>query len=154
MVDNHINPIALRKAETVCNFGLSECNRVKAENQNGNFSFITFITYDILKLRISPLCPLYQCANFHFIPLSICRNILQTIVMDGWPAGWTDKVATICSLFWKHNIVFIWLLDRFFPSIEWQQITKSVLRNFATIQVLPFLNNPKDLDPSYLIRWI
>ena len=28
-------------------------------------------------------------------------------------------------------------------------ITKSVLWNFATIQILPFLNNPKDLDPSY-----
>ena len=28
-------------------------------------------------------------------------------------------------------------------------ITKSVLRNFALIPVLPFLNNPKDLDPAY-----
>ena len=27
-------------------------------------------------------------------------------------------------------------------------ITKSVLRNFVIIQILPFLNNPKDLDPS------
>ena len=26
---------------------------------------------------------------------------------------------------------------------------KSVLRNFAVIRVLPFLNNPKDLDLSY-----
>ena len=26
---SHINPIALRKAKIVCNFGLSECNRVK-----------------------------------------------------------------------------------------------------------------------------
>ena len=26
---------------------------------------------------------------------------------------------------------------------------KSVLCNFAVIQVLPFLNNAKDLDPSY-----
>ena len=25
----YINPIALRKAKIVCNFGLSECNRVK-----------------------------------------------------------------------------------------------------------------------------
>ena len=24
----HINPIALRKAKTVCNFGISECDRV------------------------------------------------------------------------------------------------------------------------------
>ena len=28
-------------------------------------------------------------------------------------------------------------------------MTKSVLRNFAIIQVLPFLNNSKDLDLSY-----
>ena len=26
----HCNPIALRKAKIVCNFGLSECNRVKS----------------------------------------------------------------------------------------------------------------------------
>ena len=25
----YVNPIALRKAKIVCNFGLSECNRVK-----------------------------------------------------------------------------------------------------------------------------
>ena len=36
-----------------------------------------------------------------------------------------------------------------FPSLEWVQIIKSVLCNFAVIRVLPFLNNPKDLDPSY-----
>ena len=29
------------------------------------------------------------------------------------------------------------------------KIIKSVLFNFAVIQVLPFLNNPKHLDPSY-----
>ena len=27
-----INPIALRKAKIVCNFGLSECNRIKHES--------------------------------------------------------------------------------------------------------------------------
>ena len=37
----------------------------------------------------------------------------------------------------------------FFPSLEWLQITKSVLWNFAIIRVLPFQNNAKDLDPSY-----
>ena len=26
-----LNPIALRKAKIVCNFGISECNRVKAQ---------------------------------------------------------------------------------------------------------------------------
>ena len=28
-------------------------------------------------------------------------------------------------------------------------VIKSVLCDFAIIRVLPFLNNPKDLDPSY-----
>ena len=28
-------------------------------------------------------------------------------------------------------------------------INKLVIRNFAVIGILPFLNNPKDLDPSY-----
>ena len=45
--------------------------------------------------------------------------------------------------------LFFWLSDRVFPSLEWQQITKSALWNFAIIWVLPFLNNPKDLDLSY-----
>ena len=36
-----------------------------------------------------------------------------------------------------------------FPSLEKGQIIKSVLCNFAVIRVLPFLDNPKDLDPSY-----
>ena len=35
-----------------------------------------------------------------------------------------------------------------FVPLEWLQITKSVLWNFAIIPILPFLNNPKDLDPS------
>ena len=37
-----------------------------------------------------------------------------------------------------------------FPSLEWLQITKSVLGNFAIIRVLSFRNNPKNLDPSYI----
>ena len=38
-----------------------------------------------------------------------------------------------------------------FSPLEWLKITKSVLRNFAIIhvQVLPFLNNPKNLNQSY-----
>ena len=36
-----------------------------------------------------------------------------------------------------------------FVPLEQLQITKSVLWNFAVIPVLPFLNNPKDLDLSY-----
>ena len=40
-------------------------------------------------------------------------------------------------------------IRRAFLSLEWVQITKSVQWNFAIIRVLPFLNNLKDLDPSY-----
>ena len=40
-------------------------------------------------------------------------------------------------------------IRRGFPSLEWVQIIESVLCNFAVIRVLPFLNKPKDLDPSY-----
>ena len=47
------------------------------------------------------------------------------------------------------NTVFIQLSDRVFPSLEWLPIPKSVLSNFAIIQILPCLNNPKDL-PIYL----
>ena len=32
LTDDFINPIALRKAKIVYNFGLSECNRVKLDN--------------------------------------------------------------------------------------------------------------------------
>ena len=37
----------------------------------------------------------------------------------------------------------------FFVPLEWLQIATSVPWNFAIIPILPFLNNPKDLDPSY-----
>ena len=46
---------------------------------------------------------------------------------------------------------------RIYLAIRWgfplSRITtnKSVLQNFALIQVLSILNNPKDLDPSYKI---
>ena len=36
----HFNPIALRKAKTVCNFGLSECNRVKIKLEHLTKGFI------------------------------------------------------------------------------------------------------------------
>ena len=45
--------------------------------------------------------------------------------------------------------VFIQLLDGVCPSLEWIQITESDLWNFAIIQVLPFRNKPKDLNPAY-----
>ena len=44
---------------------------------------------------------------------------------------------------------FHYYIRQVFSSLEWVQITKSVLWNFAIIWILPFLNNPKDLDPSY-----
>ena len=39
-------------------------------------------------------------------------------------------------------------IRRGFPCPDWLQITKSVLWNVAEIRLLPFPNNPKDLDPS------
>ena len=36
-----------------------------------------------------------------------------------------------------------------FPLFRMTPNTKSVIRNFAVIQILPFLNNPKNLDLSY-----
>ena len=53
------------------------------------------------------------------------------------------------SNFATMDIVFIWLYDRVSLSPEWLQITESVLWFLAITGVLPFLNNPKDLDPSY-----
>ena len=38
-------------------------------------------------------------------------------------------------------------------SLQWPQITKSVLWNFAIIRVWPSLNNPKYLDPSNVHFW-
>ena len=35
------------------------------------------------------------------------------------------------------------------PSLEWPQISKSVLLNPAVLRVIPFKNNPKDLGLSY-----
>ena len=43
------------------------------------------------------------------------------------------------------STIFIQLQD----CLEWLQIIKFVLWNFALIQVLPFLNNPKDLDLDF-----
>ena len=40
-----INPIALRKAKVVCNFGLSECNRVK---EDCNARIVKYVCYTCL----------------------------------------------------------------------------------------------------------
>ena len=59
-------------------------------------------------------------------------------------------------LFLKTYVMIIYYKYRIYPAIrwgfvplEWLQITKSVLWNFAIIPILSFLNNPKDLDPSF-----
>ena len=49
--------------------------------------------------------------------------------------------------FWWQYRIYPAVRQGFFP-LEWLQITKSVLWNFAIIPILPFLNNPKDLDLS------
>ena len=53
------------------------------------------------------------------------------------------------GLGYSHITVFIQLLDRVFVPLERLQITKSIQRNFAILPILPFLNNAKDLDPSF-----
>ena len=57
-------------------------------------------------------------------------------MISGWISGWC-----MITIFGYRTF--------FFPSLECLQITKSVLIKFAIIPVLPFLNSPKDLDPSY-----
>ena len=42
----YVNPIALRKAKVVCNFGLSECRRVKLMLYKANL-----FTYSLLSLQ-------------------------------------------------------------------------------------------------------
>ena len=48
----------------------------------------------------------------------------------------------------KINIPFLFGYKTGF-SLSRMSTNKSVLCNFAVIRVLPFLNNPKDLNPSY-----
>ena len=73
---------------------------------------------------------------------------------------WTDFISgyknkynlTNAQQFWQrvvvHYTMFLWL-DLGFPSLGRLQITKSIPGNFTIIRALPFLNNPKNLDPSY-----
>ena len=61
-----------------------------------------------------------------------------------------EKMQNFFLYFLQNKNYCIYLaIRRGFPSLEWVQIIKSVLCNVAVIRVLPFLNNPKDLDPSY-----
>ena len=62
---------------------------------------------------------------------------------------YTLKHTEGCTCTCQHKRYRIYLaIRRGFPSLEWVQIIKSALCNFAVIRVLPLLNNPKDLDPS------
>ena len=45
------NPIALIKAKIVCNFGLSECNRVNSEPEKCKSSLYTSIIFAILQRK-------------------------------------------------------------------------------------------------------
>ena len=66
--------------------------------------------------------------------------------------GDSDNKSAFISLgasLWKGLCCSEKQYDGIFPSLQWLIITKSVLFNSAIIQVLPFLNNHKDLDPSY-----
>ena len=56
------------------------------------------------------------------------------------------QILTNCQK-WKYLFGY----NAVFLSLVLLQITLSVLWNFAIIRVLPFLNNSKDLDPSYMM---
>ena len=76
--------------------------------------------------------------------MSLCSN-------DGKVKSTSDisKNLNYQRIKFEHITIFIWLQDGVFVSLEWLQISNSVPWKCAIIRVLPFLNNPKDLDPSY-----
>ena len=78
---------------------------------------------------------------------SVMELHLQLNVQRDLNLGPLDQQA-ICRPELPCHTVFIRLWDRVFGPLEWLQITKSVLWNFVIIPILPFLDNPKDLDPS------
>ena len=53
------NPFALRKAKIVCNFGLSECNRVK--------TFRRAVMDEMLQHLLLPLVGLFQMAKIKIV---------------------------------------------------------------------------------------
>ena len=61
----------------------------------------------------------------------------------------SDPTAQIVQAELSFSFYRIYSAIRVILPLEWLQITKSVRWSFAIIQVSPFLNNPKDLDPSY-----
>ena len=61
---------------------------------------------------------------------------------------WQNCFPITCKFFSQHYHIYL-AIRWVFHSLQWLQKTKSVLLNFAIIWVLPFLNNPKNLDLSY-----
>ena len=59
-----LNPIALRKTKIVCNFGLSECNRVKGNNFPLAEKILSYKTWLSLRrkiiMKVAKLLPLYS----------------------------------------------------------------------------------------------
>ena len=84
---------------------------------------------------------------------------INTIVVEGEQElsegnkAWLKRVCLSLQWWcWKALVQ----MHHIYPAIrqdfslsQMTSITKSVIWNFAIIQVLPFLNNPNNLDPSY-----
>ena len=77
---------------------------------------------------------------------------MQGFSLEGRLTVW-EKISVIshklntAAPHWNYRIYPA--IRQVFSPLEWLQITKLVLRNLAIIPILPFLNNPKDLDLSY-----
>ena len=85
------------------------------------------------------------CINYPLILISFSLSFFSGILIE--------KVhsESYCACQVEGYTVFIRLYDGGFVPLEWLQITKSVLWNFAVIPILSYLNNLKDLDLSYKI---
>ena len=80
--------------------------------------------------------------------------------MIKWSLVW-DTQKLICSFLWVHFLLSLWqwahhmflaIRQVFFSRMttnNWLQIISLILWNFAIIRVLLFLNNSRNLDPSY-----
>ena len=74
----------------------------------------------------------------------------STVSRGRWGGGRGSVGENVFRFFGLQSIYRIYsAIRQGCPSPEWVQIIKSVLCNFVVIRVLPFLNNPKDLDLSY-----
>ena len=105
--------------------------------------------------------------NQHASPVSNGHNFTVLKLLDWiwtykWPKKYRKKtiapskfIQSIFHTYGKaqgfsyHIYPAVSVRRGFFDPLKWLQITKSVLWNVAIIQILPFLNNSKDLDPSY-----